>query len=217
MHAERPFLRLTPRTRGRSRSWEYYVLKPLVLLAVEPFVLAFKLFLGWWLGPLLNRHYEKELRQKVRTDLYFLFQDFDGRFVRNVRRDKSATIVTVETADLRVVISRHHGDYGIGVARRDRPENRESLDSILGAIYEREGSLHKPTYVNLADLGTLFREKFQQVQAALSGEHYPETLAAIDRRHQQEMESMAQAFNRPGGLFEADLVNPSDLTKGRSK
>ena len=193
------------------------MLAPLVLIIVGPFVLAYKLFVGWWLNPLLDRHYEKKLREQVRTDLAFLFLDFGGRFVANGRTDKYATLVTVEAADLRVVISQHHGEYGISVARRDRPEDGESLNSILGVIYEQEGTPREPMYVNLADLGELFREKFNQVQIAISGERYPDTVAAIDRRHRQGMREMAQAFNRPGGFFEADLVNPDDLAKKAPK
>lgn len=186
---------------------------PLALIIVTPFVLAYKLFFGWWLNPLLSRHDERELQEKVRSDLAFLFYDFDGRFVANERTHKYVTQATVEAADLRVAISQHHGDYGISVARRDRPEGGESLDSILRVIYEQEGSPHEPTYVNLADLGQLFQKKFNQVQIALSDEQYPETVAAIDREHRHGMQEMARAFNRPGGLFEADLVNPDDVAK----
>jgi|GEM_PF-4401652 hypothetical protein len=215
MHNERPLLRLTPRVRGKS--WKHYVIGPLVLIAVGPFVLAYKLLFGWWLNPILDWHLEKKLRTRARTDLWFLFQDFDGRFVRNERPNKYATLVTIEAADLRVVVSQHHGDYGISVARRDRRQGSESLDSILRAIYEQEGSRREPMYVNLADLGELFRKKFNQVQIALSDEHYPDTLASIDTRHRKGMQEMAQGFNRPDGLFEADLVNPDELVKKAPK
>jgi hypothetical protein len=210
MRSQRPLLRLTPR--ARERSWQFHAIAPLVLVIVKPFILAYKLLFGWWLNPILEWHFEKKFREQVRTDLWFLFDNFDGQFVTS-KTNKYATLVTVEAADLRVVVSKHHGDYGISVARRDRPEDSESLDSILRAIYEQEGSLREPTYVNLADLGELFRKKFNQVQIALSEPHSPDTVAAIDRRHRQGMEKMAQAFNQPGGLFEADLVNPDDLVK----
>lgn len=211
MRSKRPFLRLTPRARGRT--WKDYVIVPLVLVTVGPFVLAYKLFVGWWLNPLLTKRYERELQEKVRADLAFLFLDFDGRFVPNERPDKYASVVIVEVADLRVVISEHHGDYGISVARRDIPQGGESLDSILGVIYEREGSSRRPEYASLKELGKLFREKFDQVQMALSEERCPDTVAAIDRRHRQGMQRMAREFNRPDGFFDADVVNPSDLTK----
>jgi len=211
MRSERPLLRLTPRAGGRS--WKYYVFAPLVLIIIGPFVLAYKLLVGWWLDPLSNRHYEKKLREQVRNDLAFLFLDFGGRFVANERTDKYATLVTMEAADLRVVISQHHGDYGISLTRRDDRKHGESLDSILNIIYEREGSLRRPTYVNLGDLGRLFREKFDQVQMALSEESYPGTVAAIDGIQKQEMQRMAQAFNSQSGRFDADVVKLGDVTK----
>lgn len=215
MRSERSLLRLTPRARGRS--WKSYVLGSLALIIVGPFVLAYKLFFGWWLGPLLDWHYEKKLRERVRTDLAFLFLDFDGRFVANERTDQYATFVTVEAADMRLVISQHHGDYGISVARRDAPEKNESLESILAFIYEKEGPLHRPTYVTLEDLGRLLREKFNQVQMALSEERFPDTVAAGDRINRQQMQRMAQGFNKPGGLFDADVVNLRDIPKKVSK
>jgi hypothetical protein len=206
MRAERPWLRLTPRVRGRR--WQYYVIVPLVLIVFGPFFLIYKLFVGWWLNPILDRHFEKKLREQMRIDLAFLFQDFGGRFVPNDRTDKNATVVTVEAADLRIVVSQHHGDYGVSVAKRESPEIAEGLDSVLGTIYEKEGS-RKPSCINLTELGELFRGKFNEVQIALS-EHYPETVAAIDGTHQLGMQRMAQAFNRQDGYFDADLIRPKD-------
>lgn len=211
MRPERPLLRLTPRARGRR--WQFYIVAPVVLIVVGPFILAYKLFLGWWLTPVLNRHLEKKLREQVRTDLAFLFQNFDGRFVANDRTYKNETVVTVDAADLRIRVGRHHGDFGISVAKRNSPESRESLASILEVIYEKEGSLRKPLFVNLAELGELFREKFNQIQTAVAGENYSDTVAAIDANHQLGMQRMARAFNRPDGFFEADIASPSNLRK----
>ena len=211
MRPERPLLRLTPRARGRR--WQYYIVAPLVLIVVGPFILAYKLFLGWWLNPVLNKRLENKLREQVRTDLAFLFQDFDARFVANDRTYENKIVVSMDAADLRIRVGQHHGDYGISVAKRDSPENRESLTSILEVIYEKEGSLRKPLFVDLAELGKLFREKFNQVQTAVSGEHYSDTVTTIDANHQLGMQRMAGAFNRPDGFFEADIVSPSDLRK----
>ncbi|HZW95748.1 MAG TPA: hypothetical protein VFF64_22560 [Candidatus Eremiobacteraceae bacterium] len=196
-----------------GRSWRYYVIAPLVLVSVGPIVLAYKLIVGWWLNPIVDRRYEQKFREQVRTDLAFLFHDFDGQLVPNERPDKYATLVTVEASELRVVVSQHHGDYGISVARRDSPEVKESLESVLEAIYERDGTRRKPRYISLTELGELFREKFTEVQMALSKENYADTAAAIDRSHQMGMQRMARDFNRPNGFFDADLINPNDLKK----
>jgi hypothetical protein len=215
MRPERPLVRLTPRVSGKH--WQYYVVAPLVLIVFGPFVLAYKLFFGWWLNPLLDKHYETKLREQVRIDFAFLFQDLAGRFVANGRTHKNVIQVTIEAEDLRIEVSQHHGDYGISVARRENPESAESLDSILEVIYKQEGSPRKPSYINLAELGELFRQKFKRVQLALSREHYSDTVAAIDRSHQLGMQKMAQAFNRPDSYFEADIVSPNDLMKKRSE
>lgn len=215
MRPERPLLRLTPRIPGRR--WQYYLLAPLVLIAVGPFILAYKLLLGWWLNPILDKHFEKKLREQVRIAFAFLFQDFGGRFVANDRADRNAAVVTVEAADLRVVVSQHHGDYGITVAKRESPDSAESLDSVLEAIYKKEGCLRKPSYIKLIELGQLFRQKFDQVQIALSTEYYPDTVATINKTHQLGMQKMAQAFNRPDGFFDADVVSPNDLMKKATK
>ena len=185
MHPERPLLRLTPRVQGRS--WQYYVLAPVVLIVVGPFVLAYKLFLGWWLNPLLYKRDEGKLREEVTTDLAFLFQEFGGLFVPSERAEKNVIVVTIEAADLRVVVYKHHGDYRINVARRASPEIAESLDSLLEVVYEKDRSIPKPSYVNLAELGELFRNNFEQVRVALSREHYPETLATINENHESGM------------------------------
>lgn len=189
------------------------MIAPLVLVSVGPIVLAYKLIVGWWLNPIVDRRYEQKFREQVRTDLAFLFHDFDGQLVPNERPDKYATLVTVEASELRVVVSQHHGDYGISVARRDSPEVKESLESVLEAIYERDGTRRKPRYISLTELGELFREKFTEVQMALSKENYADTAAAIDRSHQMGMQRMARDFNRPNGFFDADLINPNDLKK----
>ena len=202
---------LTPRV--RVRSWLRYVLPPIFLIVCGPFILAYRLFVGWWLDPLSNKYFEKGLREQVRTDLAFLFRDFDARFVANNKSYKNAIAVVVEAADLRIVVSQHHGEYGISVARRDNPENTVSLDSILEVIYDKEGSPLKLSYTNLAELGELFRERFRDVLTAVGNECYADTVAAIDRRRQEGMQNMAQVFNRPGGFFEADVVSVSDLQK----
>lgn len=213
MRPERPLVRLTPR--GRGKHWQYYVVAPLVLIAVGPFILAYKVLVGWWLDPLSDKHFEKKLQEQVRADLAFLFQDFHGQFVANNRTYKNEIVVTIETADLRVVVGQHHGDYGISVAPRVSPEMAESLVSVLKVIYEKDGSLREPVFMNLAELGELFRQKFNEVQTAVSREHYSDTVAAIDKSHQLGMQKMAQAFNRPGGFFEADIVSRNDLMKKR--
>lgn len=215
MHPERPFLRLTPRVQGKR--WQYYVIAPLALIAIGPFVLGYKVFLGWWLNPLMNKHYEGKLREQVRTDFAFLFQEFGGRFVPNQQIDKNATVVTLQVADLRVVVSQHHGDYGITVSKLESPENTEDLDSVLEAIYKKEGSLRRLSYINLTELGELFRRNFEQIRVALSREHYPETVVGINENHQLGMQKMAQAFNRPDGYFKADLVWPNDKMKQAPK
>ena len=215
MGPERPLLRLTPRIRGKR--WQYYVLAPFVLTVVGPIVIAYKLFLGWWLNPVLEKRSQAELRQWVRADFAFLFQDFGGQFVPNERADKNEIVVTIEAEHLRVTVSRHHGDYGIVVARRDHPGVAESLASILELIYENGGSLRKPSFVNLAELGELFRSKFDDIQVALSKERYFDTVTAIDRKHQLGIQRAAQVFNRPDGFFEADVVNPNDVMKRDSK
>ena len=211
MHPERPLLRLTPRVPGKR--WQYYVIAPLVLIVFGPFDLAYKLFFGWWLNPILDERNEKKLQEQVRTDFAFLFQDLAGRFVANERTYKNVVKVTVEAADLRIEVSQHHGDYGVSLANRESPGTAESLVSILQVIYKQEGSPRKPSYINLAELGELFRQKFNQIQTAVSGEHYSDTVAAINANHQLGMQSMAQTFNRPDGYFEADIVSPSDLRK----
>ena len=211
MHPERPLLRLTPRVPGKR--WQYYLIAPLVLIVFGPFVLAYKLFFGWWLNPILDKRNEKTLREQVRVDLPFLFQDYGGRFVANERTHKNVIKVTVEAVNLRIEVSQHHGDYGISVAKRESPETAESLNSILEVIYAQEGSPRKPSYINLAERGELFRQKFNQIQTAVSGEHYSDTVAAIDAKHQQGMQKMARTFNRPDGYFEADIVSLADLRK----
>lgn len=165
----------------------------------------------------MDRRLERKLREQVSTDFAFLFQDFGGQFVPNDRTDRNVVMVTVEAADLRVEVSQHHGDYGISVAKRDHLENHESLTSILEVIYEHERSGRKLSFVDLAELGALFRERFNQVRSAVSSEHYSDTVAAIDRNHHLGMQSMAEAFNRHDGYFDADLVSPKDLMKKAPK
>jgi hypothetical protein len=65
----------------------------------------------------------------------------------------------------------------------------------------------------LAELGELFRQKFNQIQTAVFGEHYSDTATVIDAKHQLGMQKMARTFNRPDGYFEADIVSLSDLRK----
>lgn len=213
MRPERPLVRLTPRVRGKR--WRYYVIAPLIFIAVGPFILAYKVLVGWWLDPLSDKHYEKKLQEQVRTDLAFLFQDSRGQFVANGRAYKNETVVTIETADLRVVVAQHHGDYAISVAPRGNLEMAESLVSVLKVIYEKEGSPRQPQFINLTELGELFRQKFNEVQTAVSKEHYSDTVAAIDKNHQLGMQKMAQMFNRPDSYFEADIVDPNNLMKKR--
>jgi hypothetical protein len=211
MRSQRPLVRLTPRVRGKG--WRYYAIAPLIFIAVGPFILAYKVLLGWWLDPLSNKHYEKKLQEQVRTDLAFIFRDFCGQFVANGRTYKNEIVVTIETADLHVVVAQHHGDYAISVAPRSNPEMGESLRSVLKVIYETEGSPGEPQFTNLAELGELFRLKFNEVQAAVSREHFSDTIAAIDKNHQLGMQKMAQMFNRPDSYFDVDIVDANDLIK----
>src|ERR1041385_9267916 len=141
MRSERPLLRLTPRI--RKRGWQGYIIAPLVLIFFIPFALGYKLFFGWWVDPLTDKHFEKKLREQVRNDFAFLFQDFDGRFVANERAYKNVTKVTVDAADLHIEVSQHHGDFGIRLSRQDNPEIAENLISIFEVFFVKEKNTYK--------------------------------------------------------------------------
>ena len=147
--------------------------------------MVYQIFFAWWFDPLTDRYFERKLKDQVRHDLAFLFDEEGARFVPNAGSSKSATVVTLETSDLRFNVTRHHGDQIFGVAPKHSPEQWEQVTSILQAIdgnYPISRAKDMPSLDrNLIEIGLLLRPKLPQVKEAFSERHNSEVAARIDK------------------------------------
>jgi hypothetical protein len=212
--ARRPVVRLTPRVPPKLPLVRRITINVLRLGVALPITWVYKILFGWWLSGLLERSSEKQLKEDVKRDLSFLFSEFDGRFVPNRQGEDRGKVVMVETSTLNFWLGWDRGEHFISAAPLYAREQLQDLIQLILAIDAKHPieSLsdvpRKPFFLGLADLGQLLRSRFTQIEGSFSKEHYSETVDAIDRIHKLSMQQLADSFNKTGGYFHADIIDP---------
>ena len=154
-----------------------------------------------WLGWILDRPYERKLAGEVRRELYFLFEDYDARFVPS-KRSRYATTVIVEFGSVRLQIGRHHDETAFAVASIFAPDHWEPFQLIVSGITNWPSSLGATTVTPFADDLTTFapilRRSAGFLQEALSKDNAHSTLTKAIEMENASVDAYAERVRAKG-------------------
>jgi hypothetical protein len=169
-------------------------------LFVRTLGFVFKVCFGW-LGWILDRSYERKLAGEVRRELYFLFEDYDARFVPP-KRSRYATTVIVEFGSVRLQIGRHHDETAFAVASFFEPDHWESFKLIVSGITNWPCNLGATTVTPFADDLTAFapilRRSAGFLQEALSKDNVHSTLTKAIETENASVNAYAERVRANG-------------------
>ncbi len=135
------------------------------------------------------QHLEKELRERVRESLDYLFDEFGAKFVPNDEqpepRTRGVVLATLEVNHLRLKAVSFRDGFYMEVATASVPKQWEEIGTVLGAIDARKPvtSLEDvpaiSTHLPLTEIGALLKRHFEDLQVGLSEINYATTMEAV--------------------------------------
>lgn len=133
-------------------------------------VLSFVLFPIWWpLDKCLSLRSRAKLRRKVRTELSFLFDLHDGRFVPNqgLPRGADAPCVTVGVNGLLIQFLRARGDLFVRVASSADPSRWYDL-ILLVSVVEKSEELEYRSAMDMIEASRVLEPRIDRLKQAFS-------------------------------------------------
>ena len=181
----------------------------LITAAVLPIVWSYRGLVGWWLDPISARHFENKLKEKVRNDLAFLFEDFGAKFVANDRKYKYGKVVTLETDKLRFQASWDRGEYFLRIAPSHAPLDWEGIDAALMVVNAKAPSTSyaenpiSQAWSGLAGLAQVLGPQLPLIEKAFSPEQYAHTIQSIERIEGIARQEFVERWNKGVQFYRA--------------
>jgi len=179
--------------------------KPRVSVKIMVFVaktlgFVFKICFGW-LGWILARSDERKLATEVRQKLYFLFEDYDARFIPS-KKSRYATTVIVEFGVVRLQIGRHHGETAFAVASVFAPDNWEAFQLIVSGVTRWSSSSPHTTQApfanDLTSFAPVLRSSVGLLQEVLSRDAVNSTLTKAIEMENASIDAYAERARTNG-------------------
>lgn len=169
-------------------------------LFIRTLIIVFKVGFGW-LGWVLDRYYERKMSAEVRRELYFLFEDYDARFIPH-KRSRYATTTVLEFGVVRLHIGRHHGDTAFSVASVFAPEQWEAFQLIVKGITRWTSNLAAtsefPVANDLTTFGPILKKSVDFLQEALSKDNVHSTLTKAIEAENASIDAFVETARRNG-------------------
>lgn len=131
-----------------------------------------KFFLGWWLGPLLQRRENQALWADVQRNCYFLYtkgQPLKDRWPRPLPFDFASVYLIYQ--NLRLCFTRGRGEMNISLSPRHLPKESYRLEIVIAALDSKDfNEVTSPR--NLAAAGDLLRTRLNEINSAFSETQY---------------------------------------------
>jgi hypothetical protein len=160
-----------------------------------------------WLGWIWSRSQERKFEAQVRSELYFLFDEYGARIIPS-EQSRQATVVTIEFGVVRLRIAQHHGDCAFAVSSIFAPHDWEPFQLVVRGI-TRWGSSAALFTTDLPAFSQICRESVPFIQEALSESNWHSTLGkAIEAENTGISETAAGA--RAHGVEPIIYFSPSE-------
>ncbi len=178
------------------------VLRPLFLVLGFVFGNLYKLFFGG-LDRRIARKHEEQFAAEIRKYLGFLFYEHSAEIVANEGTPFpppfDGAYVTVAVGSLRLLFVRGRGEFSVKVASAYAPRRWNDLSLVADGISRWDTTRRpNPGYYSLETLENVLRPKLPQLEAALSMEHFQQTLDTARATHNKSVDEYAERLRRSG-------------------
>jgi hypothetical protein len=146
------------------KSFILTLLSPLLAIFGIIFFGLYKILWGWWADERRSRILQRDFAKEIRVSLGFLFDQFGGQVVPNLRKyppvaDYAVVTVAVQTVLLRFM--RGRGEFRVDIAPTDSPNAWQEVGEALAEAEGYPESGEVPKYFRFADFGRLLYPNFE--------------------------------------------------------
>jgi hypothetical protein len=147
---------------------------------------VYRLFFGWWIGPLQAKGVRTSLESRVLQDLAFVFEGGEAHFLPTHNTQPALNVIVVESDGILLRIAHNRGQDFVDVSPRDRTE-WEPVSLVLMALDAKGpivGFEDVPPYISfltLSELAPQLRPRFENLKRAYSPNEYAATKQVLQR------------------------------------
>jgi hypothetical protein len=146
------------------KSFILTLLSPLLAIFGIIFFGLYKILWGWWADERRSRILQRDFAKEIRVSLGFLFDQFGGQVVPNLRKyppvaDYAVVTVAVQTVLLRFM--RGRGEFRVDIAPTDSPNAWQEVGEALAEAEGYPESGEVPKYFRFTDFGRLLYPNFE--------------------------------------------------------
>ena len=144
------------------------ILRPPVLLLVFLVGRIYKALFGWWLGPWMDRKYEKSFIKELQESAPSLFAEHDGKFVPNPQNpSKGSESVTVLAEGILFQFSRWRDEITVKVSPEAKPTDLHELSALIKNSTRRLPSQQPAEYFTLRQFGRILDAHFETIRGEI--------------------------------------------------
>jgi hypothetical protein len=155
------------------------VFRPVFYVLAFLLPLIWKVFFSWWLGPLLDRHFDRLFVTEIRQAAPFLFDLFGGKVSQLPRPEpKGSQIerVCIATENLIFQFSRwHREDYKVRVSPVFSPNNSYDLVDALRVADPVDRTISPPRVDSWPLFARLLEPRYHHLEIAFNRDNFAET------------------------------------------
>jgi len=148
-------------------------------------------WIGWILGRLMDRNFTNE----IRAELSFLFSEHGAYFLPQ-EQSKYATKATVAVGAVRLLFSRHHGEFYVSVSSEFTPGHWEEFGSITQGYTQWGGQRREPYHLDTFE--PILRRHLPFLESALSRDNAESTMNRAVEAHNASLETYAERARMSG-------------------
>ena len=134
---------------------------------------VWKVFFGWWLGPLLDKRSQERLEKAIRRDMPFLFSEHKAVFLPEVKRSRHGEVqAVIQLSEFRLLFLLFRDQHDVLVASNHQPDLFQEITAFLDNEDFHEGRRRNPgvpySYSNWTEAGSILQKNWDRLTVALA-------------------------------------------------
>jgi hypothetical protein len=155
------------------------VFRPVFYVLAFLLPLIWRVFFSWWLGALMDHHFDKLYVAELKQALPFLFDLLGGKVAKCPRPEPQGSQIDricIATENLIFDFSRwHRENYSVRVSPSFSPRNSYDLVDALRVADPTDQSIARPNVDEWPLFGRLLEPRFHLLETAFNQEHFTAT------------------------------------------
>lgn len=145
----------------------------------------YKLTVGWWLSPWLQRKDNRALLNDLERDFYFLVSEAETITCQPGVLPFNYATAEILWGNLFLIVTRGRGEVNVLIAPRHARNQQSELGPTIAVLEGRHYSA-RDLVGNLSAAGDLLRPRLDMLNAAFSEENYPDIRERIPVRDRSQ-------------------------------